>query len=138
MDASVARKMKFAKEGVGMVFGLAIQFLLGVFILVYTAFPESGGARVMWEYAKTQPLVLTHIILGTLLFLGAVSFAVRAYKAKGAVWIRSTLVGLIAIFGAWISGEEFVSSQQDVYSVSMSVSFILAMLSYVWGIYRSI
>lgn len=128
---------KFSKQALGLTVGLAAQFMLGILVVIYAKFPESGDAGVMWKYANGQPLIMAHAAWGTLLFLGSVAFAIRSRKAKNTTWTRSAILSLLAVLGAWISGERFVSTQKDVFSLSMAVFFILAMLSYVWGIYRS-
>lgn len=117
--------------------GLGVQYVLGMATNLYAAFPTSGDARVMWEYAKTQPLVMAHIIIGTLLLVGAIALCVQGYKSKNRTWQISSFLGLIAIGFSWLSGERFVSTQQDVFSLSMAVGFIAAILAYAWGIYSA-
>ena len=128
---------KLRRQAFGLIIGLSVQFLLGTAVNLFVKFPESGGAKVMWEYARTQPLVLAHIIVGTLLLLGAVPMAIMSARQKEKVWRWASFVGLLFILMAWLSGEEFISSQQDPYSLSMAGAFILAIISYCWGILRT-
>lgn len=124
-------------QAIGLLFGLCIQFLLGMAINVFVSYPTSGDAGVMWEFTKRQPLVMVHIIWGTLLVIGATVFVVRSVRGSDALWKRVSVLGLVFALVAWVSGERFVSTQQDVYSFTMAVAFIAAILAYVWGISRT-
>jgi hypothetical protein len=136
-DTAPKHQHTLSRQGLGMIFGLCVQYILGIIVLIYVSFPEEGNAKVMWEYARTQPIVMAHILFGTLLFIGSVAFCIRAFRAKDAIWIPGTLIGLVGIVGAWMSGEEFVASQNDVYSLLMAVFFIFSVLAYTVSIYRS-
>jgi len=99
-------------------------------------FPESGGPGVMWEFANHQPLVMAHVIFGTLLLIGAIAFVVMATRRKEQMWKKISWIGLLFILLAWGSGERFVTTQIDAFSFSMAIAFILAILTYLWGIFR--
>lgn len=137
MNASDDVTAKLAHQGFGLIKGLCLQFLLGILTLIYVAFPESGGPREMWEFARTQPLVIAHIILGTLLILGAAVLHFKSHKSKNRVWTIASGAGFLSILGAWLAGEEFVSNQNDSFSLLMSLFFITGIFSYVWGIYHT-
>lgn len=119
-----------------MIIGLAVQYILGTIINLYTTFPQSGGPQVMWKFAKSQPVVFAHIIWGTLLFLGAVVFLVRAVRQKNLRWKVVTTIGFIAVLVSWISGERFVSTQNNIFSLIMAIGFMVAVVSYSFGLYQ--
>lgn len=116
---------------------LIVQYILGITANLFVQFPDTKKESVLWEFAKSQWAVLSHIILGALLFIGACVFMVRAVRSKNKQWIISASVGLVAILVAGIMGAKFVPTQEDGYSFTMAVAFIVALISYAWGIYKA-
>lgn len=125
------------KQALGMIVGLSVQYLLGIAISMFVKFPGSGSEAQMWEAAKSQPLFWAHMLLGTLLFLNAAFISFRTFKMKDKVWKKAAGVGILAILAASFAGSSFVSSQNDAYSLLMATAFIIALLSYFWGLYYS-
>ena len=125
------------RQSFGMIVVLGIQFLLGTAVNLFVKFPDSGGPGVMWEFANRQPLVMAHMIFGTILLIGAIAFVVMATRRKEQMWKKISWVGLLFILAAWLSGERFVTTQIDAFSFSMAIAFILAILTYLWGIFRA-
>ena len=126
------------KQAIGLAVGLCVQYILGMAINLYVTFPKSNDVRSLWEYARAQPLVMAHIIFGTLLLIGSIAITVRAFKSENHTWKTCTVLGLVAILTAWVSGERFISTQNDAYSLSMAIGFILGILAYAWGIFSSL
>jgi len=120
-----------------MIIGLAVQFLLGIAVNLYVQFPEDQGPKAQWDFASNNWLVIAHLILGTLLVLGAIALVVRAIKARSATWKMPAIAGLLSLILAWTGGDGFAATQNDSLSYIMAVGFILGILSYVWGLYRS-
>jgi hypothetical protein len=125
------------KQAIWTIGFLVLQYALGIATNLYVKFPDGVKEGQAWEFAWKQVLLAAHIILGILLFVGAVALAVRAYRNKDKVWIRASGVYLLAIFLAGFAGSSFVSKQIEVYSLIMALSFIAAILSLVWGIVNS-
>lgn len=78
-----------------------------------------------------------HIILGFGLLIFALVIVLAAIKKKIKAWILPAWCGLISILLAAASGALFVDQQKDIYSFFMSVFFITAVVSYVWGIVKT-
>ena len=114
---------------------LVIQYALGMISNMFVQFPDTSDAGQLWEFARSQFATGTHILIGTLLLLGAVVFVIRTVRAKVGGWIASSVVGLIAIAAAFYGGVMFISSQVDAYSMVMALAFIVAFLAYGWGLY---
>jgi len=130
-------KNTLTHQGFGLINGLAIQFILGMAINLFVAFPESGGPKAMWGFTLHNPLVLAHLFIGTLLVFGAVAVVVRVFRQGETAWKWPVVSGLIWILVAWAAGDTFVTSQADILSYVMSLAFLLAILSYAFGLYRS-
>ncbi len=124
-------------QAFGMIVALGVQFILGMAVNLFVTFPDSGGPGVMWEFARHQPLVMAHIMFGTILLIGAIAFVVGATRRQSKTWKWVSWVGLLFILLAWVGGEEFITRQQGIFSFSMAIAFILAILSYLWGVFRA-
>lgn len=123
-------------QGIGMILGLFIQYLLGIATNLFVQFPQNGTDKTMWEFAWRQLPLALHIIIGILLFIGAIVLVIRCVKAKNHQWIIVSSVGMVAILFAGVSGAIFIPHQTAMYSFSMAVSFIVALLAYFWGLYK--
>ncbi len=127
----------FRKQAFGLIAGLIIQFILGMVINLYIQFPESVPEAQLWEFARSQVLIIAHIVLGLMLFLSSAIFAFRSIKQEDKTWKLAGGFGILAIIGAILTGERFVSTQEEIYSFAMALCFGLAIISYVGGIYLS-
>jgi uncharacterized membrane protein HdeD (DUF308 family) len=114
---------------------LGLQYLLGMAANLFVKFPDTNNEKTLWEFAKTQSLLVTHIVLAFLLLIGGIVFLVRAMRRKEKNWIIAASVGLVSILVAIIGGAQFVPTQQDGYSYTMAIAFMVALLSYGWGLY---
>lgn len=86
--------------------------------------------RIAWQHFSTA----AHIIVALGLLLGSIVFVVRAIRAKAVHYIVPAWVGLFAIVAAGYAGAEFVASQNDTYSLIMSIGFVTAVGAYVWSL----
>jgi hypothetical protein len=77
------------------------------------------------------------MVLGLVLFLGAIVLVVRSYKLTAPEWKRGSAVALVAILLAAASGSGFISSQKEALSFSMATFFIIALVSYGWLYYKT-
>ncbi len=113
---------------------LVIQYILGMVTNLFVHFPDTTVMDQLWAFARTQGLIVAHIIVGTGLLIGSVAFVVRSVRSRSRRWITSAVIGLIAILAAFIGGVTFTSTQADGYSLLMALSAIAAFLSYGWGL----
>ena len=114
---------------------LVIQYTLGMISNMFVQFPDTTDPGQLWEFARSQFATGAHILIGTLLLLGAVVFVIRPVRQHNRSWIASSLVGLIAILTAFYGGVTFVSTQLNAYSLVMALSTIVAFVAYGWGLY---
>ncbi len=113
---------------------LVIQYALGMVSNLFVQFPQTDQAAQQWEFARTQLSEMAHIALGMLLFLSAILFVIRAIRKHSRRWIISSIIGLLAILTAIVSGSTFISTQVDAYSLVMSLAFIVTFLAYGWNL----
>jgi len=125
------------RHALGLLVGLAVQYLLGMAINVYVQFPNNESAGQLWEFSWHQPLVAVHIVLAILLFTGSLALAIKAQKAKDTNMRLPAWIGFIAIFAAGFMGSRFIPTQQDPYSYGMAVCFLIAFAALCWGLYRA-
>jgi hypothetical protein len=116
---------------------LILQYLFGMAANLFVQFPNTTSQSALWDFTKSQALLVIHMILGILLFVGACVFAIRAAQSRNKQWIISAGVGLFAVFIAVAAGAQFIPTQQDVYSYVMATAFIVAIIAYGWGIYKA-
>lgn len=121
-------------HGVVMIIILVIQYLLGMATNLFVKFPEKVSVGQFWEFAWKQVPLALHILIGFALLIGSIVLVVRAFMKKDKRWIVASIIGAIAIFVAGFAGASFIPSQKDWYSYIMAISFIVALLSYFWGI----
>ena len=125
------------RQALGLIIGLAIQYALGMAINLFVAFPTGKNPHEAWGFVLHNPLVLLHLLLGTLIVAGAIALLVRVIKAHNATWLRAAISGLLWVLVAWAAGDTFVTSQLGVLSYAMALGFLLAILSYGFGLYQS-
>ena len=114
---------------------LAVQFTLGMINNLFVRFPDTTRPDLLWAYARSQLPVISHIVVGTLLLVGALILLIRASGMPHRRWLGSAVVGLIAIIIAIYGGVTFVTTQVDMYSLVMALGFIIAVLGYSWALY---
>ena len=121
--------------GVAMVVLLLVQAVLGVGNELWTSLPASGdpftGATPVW-------LLSAHVLVGTTVVVVAVVLLVSARRARDRAWTVPSLLGLLAVTGAWASGHFFlVTFGDDALSLSMAVLAMAAVGAYVAGLVRA-
>ena len=116
---------------------LVAEFVLGMYTALFVEFPDSLVQGNAWAFAFTgSPVIAAHIYLGTILILaGLITFALGiAEKQRGA--ILTSLLGLLLMLAAWLSGGAFLGNVQvNAYSFSMALTFLGSLLAYCAGLY---
>lgn len=128
---------KLTRQAIGLTLGLGLEFLLGMAANLFVSFPDTTNEEQLWNFAGSQALIVTHIVVGTLLVLGALMLVVSAWRAKQLVWKVGSGIGFGAMLLAWVSGREFVASQSDGASFAMAIFFLIAALAYVATLYST-
>jgi uncharacterized membrane protein YhaH (DUF805 family) len=116
---------------------LILQYLIGMSANLFIQFPNTTNKKVLWEYAIKQFPISLHIILGILLVIGGIALLIRSIHKRDKNWIWASSVGLLAMLIASFTGSQFISTQQNVYSFIMALTFIFAVFAYGWGIYKT-
>ncbi len=116
---------------------LVIEYILGMATSLFVEFPEDEKGMQLWKFAMQETLVSIHIVVSLLLFIGTIIFVIRALKHKKRQWLIASSIATVAILGGIGTGSAFITSQNDWYSFVMSISLIIALLAYYWGIYVS-
>ncbi len=130
-------KISLSPHAIGMIILLIIQYLLGMATTLFVQFPQGAHDGQLWIFAWHQILIVLHVIVGFLLIFGTIALAIRAGIQKNRIWIISSVISLLSVFGAITAGFIFIPTQANVYSLTMAVLFIVALLSYFWGLYSS-
>lgn len=105
---------------------LVIQFVLGTAYSLYGTAPTSSKSVGMFS----SPLLAIHVILGILLILAAIMLVVRAVQARIAPVTATSVVGLLAILGAFGAGSAFTRAGDDGASLGMALATAVALLCY--------
>ncbi len=122
------------KHAIGLLALLGIEFLLGVWASLFAEFPDNSNANQLWSYGFTQWSVVAHIIVGLLILAGAVALLVSAYKRKSHNWKVAGWAGFAFVTIAFICGERFVTTQNDWFSLIMSVGLAGVAGAYIYGL----
>src|SRR5258708_17955481 len=83
---------------------LILQYLLGMFANMFVAFPETQNVATLWEFAKNQVAITTHMVLAAVLLIGGIVLLIRAIRRKDKRWIIAGSVGLFALCLATYAG----------------------------------
>ncbi len=114
----------YKKFATAIVVLLVVQFALGVLASMYNEISADDPASIFHQLN----FVLVHALNGTALLVLGIVFLVRAIKGK--LYVKQASSGLGAIVVAYVMGESFVFTQNDVFSFLMAMSFIGALLPY--------
>lgn len=117
---------------------LVPQFVLGMITNVYLPFPGALDGGKAWDWALSQPVIVAHITLGSLIVILSVVAIVFGIMSRRPLAVVTSVLGSILVMLAWYSGEEFVvKGQQNLPSISMALSFLAALIVYTVGYYMT-
>ena len=105
---------------------LILQFVLGVAYNLYGTAPTKTNSIGTFS----SPLLAIHVILGILIVLAAIMLVVRAVQAKAGPVLIASIVGLVAVLGAFGAGESFAHDGASGASFGMALATAIAMLCY--------
>lgn len=114
---------------------LVLQFILGMTLNLFVTFsniPVGSSDQTYFNSIFTTPFLLEHFIVGVGLLLGSIWILIGSIKTKVKNIPVVGALGFISILAAYISGFEFLLSgfQSNLFSFTMSLGFIVALLSY--------
>jgi hypothetical protein len=105
---------------------LILQFVLGTAYSLWGTAPTAGKSIGMFS----SPLLAVHVVLGILIVLVAVMLVVRAVQGKAGPVLVASIVGLVAVLGAFGAGESFARDGANGASFAMAVATAVAMGCY--------
>ena len=114
---------------------LIVQFAIGTVVNLYIAVPAadkaSGVLTAVGRALSEGPAALAvHTGLGLLLILAAIGLVVRALRARHAAVLVLSVIGLLAIVAAAVSGARFVSTGAGSASLAMALATAVGLLCY--------
>ncbi len=124
-------------HAIGMIMLLTIQYLLGILTNLFVHFPEYEHGGQLWVFAWKQIPLALHIIVGILLLFGTIALMIRSFLQKDRTWSIASSIGGVSVLGAVIAGAVFIPTQTESYSLIMAFTFLIALFSYFWGLYKT-
>jgi hypothetical protein len=128
---------------------LAAQFLVGIVVNLFVQVPDvhpgaqageyfSGVAQgVSWALVGGALPLQAHMILGLLLFVASLAILGLAIVVRQRAWIITAVLGWLGIMVAGFNGASFLNYGHDFSSLLMSIGFLLAVMAYAIGLYRT-
>ena len=111
--------------------GLAIQLALGMVLNLYVAIPVADARASYLREIETAPGVLTaHALVALLLLATAGVMLLRAIALRDMTVIALVGAGLVALLGAFGTGELFVRDERSSVSLTMAMLTGTALLCY--------
>jgi hypothetical protein len=120
------RLARLRRSNFGILIMLIVQFVLGMIYNLYGTAPTSAKSIGLFS----SPDLALHVVLGILLFLAAVGQLVQTIRARHALALGLSAVGLLSILGAGFAGLGFTGSGANSASLGMSLAFALALACY--------
>ncbi len=130
-------------RGVIMLTLLVIQFVTGMILDMFIDLPDVHpgvyGSLVDgydWALSGGGGFALTaHVVVATILVLGAIAALGFAILARHKVWIIAASFGLLATVAAFLNGLIFIGTNKDEHSLAMAFTFMVALIAYGAGLY---
>jgi hypothetical protein len=121
---------RIARVSFGLVILLLIQYILGLSYNLYGKMPTANKKVGIFS----SGLLAVHVILGTLLIVIAIYLVVITIKATIRLALITSVIGLLSLLGAWVTGSAFTQKGGDGYSMAMGVLTAAAMLCYLLNV----
>jgi hypothetical protein len=125
-DATV-RLARLRRSNFSLLIMLIVQFVLGMIYNLYGTAPTSTKSIGLFS----SPDLALHVVLGILLVLAAIGQLVQTIRARHALSLWLSAVGLVSILGAGFAGLGFTGSGANGASLGMSLAFAVALACYV-------
>jgi len=110
---------------------LLVQYGIGIGVNLYVTVPSADHGHGIGNAISNGPAALTiHIVIGLLLILAALGLIVQAVLARHRGVIVASVIGLLALVSAALSGASFVSKADTAASMTMAILTGVALLCY--------
>jgi NADH:ubiquinone oxidoreductase subunit 2 (subunit N) len=110
---------------------LVLEFGLGVLASLYSTVPKVRPYDVFGQFGY----IAFHALNGVILLVLSIMFLIRSMRDK--TFTNEARGGLGSLVGAFIFGELFVFTQNDIFSFLMAMAFIGAFINYAKVAFRS-
>ncbi len=77
---------------------LILQYLLGMAANLFVQYPDTNKEKILWEFAKSQWTVVTHMVLGFLLLIGGIVLLFRESAGKIKIGLLRAVSGYLQSF----------------------------------------
>jgi hypothetical protein len=132
MKNAVGTVRAFRTQVFILVIALALEFILGMYTSLFIEFPDSLVNGNAWGWSmQASPIILAHIILGSLMVLAGLSMVVLGVIARSQKLILVSVLGFLFLGLAYFSGAKFLADvTNDGFSFLMALGFLGSMLTY--------
>jgi hypothetical protein len=113
---------------------LVLQYILGMIANLEVQLPSANV--LSWVFGHSI-IIQLHIYIGTLLIVVALLALILSLVARHPVGFVAAVVGLALLVFAWLSGVQFLATQQDDLSLRMALGFMGAFIAYLLGYFFS-
>ena len=112
--------------------GLVLEFILGMVTALYVQFPDTLAGNNAWPWAmKASPVVMAHVIIGTILLLLAIGALIYGLASRDKTAAYGGVAGLALTLLAYLSGSSFLANTvDDTFSFLMALGFIGSLTAY--------
>lgn len=125
------REGRISAASFGLVILLLAQYVLGIAYNLYGTAPTA--TKTIKSFSS--PLLAAHVLLGTLLIVVAIYLVVASVRARTRITAITSIIGLVSLIAAWISGSAFTQKGASGYSMAMGVLTAVALTCYVINVY---
>jgi hypothetical protein len=115
---------------------IALGFAVAQAVVVPSRDATSSVLTAVGRALSNGPVALTvHVVVGLILIIAALTVTARAVLVRQRLVLALSLIGLIAVVLANITGARFVGSSQDSASTAMEVLAVVALVCYLINLY---
>ncbi|HLZ64066.1 MAG TPA: hypothetical protein VKR06_44625 [Ktedonosporobacter sp.] len=113
---------------------LVLQYIVGMIANLEVQLPSGND----WSWVFGNSIITQiHIYIGTLLIVVALVALILSLVARHPVGIVAAVAGLALLIFAWLSGDQFLLTQQNDQSLRMALGFMGACIAYLLGYFFS-
>lgn len=115
---------------------LVLELAVVIALVSYQVnFPRDTSYTQSWIFVLTHPLVLLHVLVGTVILVESFVFLVRAIPGRSLLWVALAIGGLAFVLLAYATGEVYVATRQATALTYMSLGWFGAIVAYGFGWY---
>jgi heme A synthase len=122
----VAQTERLRMASFGALTMLVLQFVLGTAYNLYGTAPTASKSIGMFS----SPLLAVHVVLSILIVLAAAMLVFRAVQARISPITATSVIGLLAVLGAFGAGSAFTHNGDNGASFGMALATAIAMACY--------